>query len=77
MSLFPRSLIGGAVALAMITGAQAATELTVYTAAESTDHHVQAQKTLISKRLGLLSCGDQGGGTAIVEDTQQLHQGSG
>lgn len=44
MSLFPRSLIGGAVTLAMISGAQAATELTVYTAVESDDLQKYAER---------------------------------
>lgn len=44
MSLFTRSLLGGAVALAMTTGAQAATELTVYTAVESDDLQKYAER---------------------------------
>ncbi|WP_355661172.1 putative 2-aminoethylphosphonate ABC transporter substrate-binding protein [Halomonas salifodinae] len=44
MSLFTRSLLGGAVALAMTAGAQAATQLTVYTAVESDDLQKYAER---------------------------------
>ncbi|GKW48200.1 putative 2-aminoethylphosphonate ABC transporter substrate-binding protein [Halomonas sp. NCCP-2165] len=44
MSPFIRSLLGGAVALAMTTAAQATTELTVYTAVESDDLQKYAER---------------------------------
>ncbi|MCE8020899.1 putative 2-aminoethylphosphonate ABC transporter substrate-binding protein [Halomonas sp. MCCC 1A11036] len=44
MTLFSRSLLGGTVALAMATAAQAATQLTVYTAVESDDLQKYAER---------------------------------